>query len=52
LNISIGYYDYHTKEEYVVLEDVEKGIKMGREMIESLGYQKYYKKYKPLRILG
>jgi putative aminopeptidase FrvX len=52
LNISIGYYDYHTKDEYVVLEDVEKGIKMGREMIESLGYEKYYKKYKPLRILG
>jgi hypothetical protein len=25
---------------------------MGREMIESLGYEKYYKKYKPLRILG
>jgi acetylornithine deacetylase/succinyl-diaminopimelate desuccinylase-like protein len=52
VNISIGYYDYHTKDEYVVLEDVEKGIKMGREMIESLGYKKYYKKYKPLRILG
>jgi hypothetical protein len=25
---------------------------MGREMIESLGCEKYYKKYKPLRILG
>lgn len=48
LNISIGYYDYHTPDEYVVLEDVENGIKIGREMIASLGYKKYEKKHIPV----
>jgi putative aminopeptidase FrvX len=48
INISIGYYDYHTANEYVVLEDVEKGIKIGKEMIESLGCDKYEKKHIPV----
>jgi len=39
INISIGYYDYHTKNEYVVVEDVFNGIEMGRKMIEKLGYR-------------
>jgi di/tripeptidase len=43
INFSIGYYDYHTKNEYVVVEDTMNGIEMGRKMIESLGYQKYNK---------
>jgi di/tripeptidase len=42
INFSIGYYDYHTKNEYVVVEDVISGIKTGRELIEKLGY-KFYK---------
>jgi len=37
INFSIGYYDYHTKNEYVVVEDVFNGIKMGEEIINSLG---------------
>ena len=44
INFSIGYYDYHTEDEYVVIEDVFNGIKMGKEMIESLGCKLYYKK--------
>jgi len=44
INFSIGYYDYHTADEYVVIEDVFNGIKMGKEMIESLGCKLYYKK--------
>ena len=47
INFSIGYYDYHTKDEYVVVEDVENGIKMGKQMIELLGYQLYFKKSSP-----
>lgn len=43
INISIGYYDYHSKNEYVVVEDVFNGIKMGKKMIESLGYEKHEK---------
>lgn len=44
INFSIGYYDYHTKHEYVVIEDVENGIKMGKKMIENLGYKLHFKK--------
>ena len=40
-NISIGYYNYHTRNEYVVVEDTYNGIKVGRLMIEELGYEKY-----------
>ena len=41
INISIGYYQYHTKNEYVVIEDVFNGIDMGKKMIQELGYKKY-----------
>ena len=44
INISIGYYNYHTKHEYVVVEDVFNGIDMGRKMIESLGNKLHHKK--------
>lgn len=41
INFSIGYYDYHTANEYVVVEDTFRGMEMGRKMIETLGYRKY-----------
>lgn len=44
INFSIGYYDYHTRDEYVVIEDVFSGIKMGKKMIEDLGYTLHHKK--------
>lgn len=40
-NISIGYYNYHTRNEYVVVDDTYNGIKVGRLMIEKLGYTKH-----------
>lgn len=43
INFSIGYYDYHTENEYVVVEDTMNGVEMGRKIIESLGYKKYFK---------
>ena len=46
INFSIGYYDYHTPNEYVVVEDVFNGINMGRNMIENLGYKLHYKEAK------
>jgi len=46
INFSIGYYDYHTPNEYVVVEDVFNGIEMGKQMIELLGYVKHTKKIK------
>lgn len=45
LNFSIGYYNYHTPNEYVVVEDVENGILMGKEIIEKLGYNLHYKEF-------
>ena len=48
INFSIGYYDYHSKDEYVVVEDVFNGINMGRKMIENLGYKLHYKKSQSL----
>jgi di/tripeptidase len=48
VNFSIGYYDYHTKNEYVVVEDVFNGIEMGRKMIQSLGYKLHFKKAQEL----
>ena len=45
INFSIGYYDYHTRNEYVVIEDTFNGIEMGKKMIESLGYIKHKKKH-------
>ena len=44
INFSIGYYDYHTKNEYVVVEDVYSGISMGKEIINLLGYKLSFKK--------
>jgi len=46
INFSIGYYRYHTPNEYVVIDDVENGIDMGRKMIGELGYNLYYKEAK------
>ena len=48
INISIGYYQYHTPHEYVVVEDVYNGIEVGKKMIEKLGNSKYrFKMEKP-----
>lgn len=41
INISIGYHDYHTSNEYVVVDETNKGIDIGIQMIHSLGNKKY-----------
>lgn len=42
INFSIGYHNYHTKNEYVCVEEVEAGIKAGEELIKSLGNVKHH----------
>jgi tripeptide aminopeptidase len=42
INISIGYYNMHQVDEYVVVEDVYNGIEIGRKFISELGYRKYH----------
>jgi di/tripeptidase len=42
INFSIGYHNYHTKDEYVCVEEVEAGIRSGEELIKSLAKEKYF----------
>jgi acetylornithine deacetylase/succinyl-diaminopimelate desuccinylase-like protein len=46
INFSVGYYDYHTKDEYVVIEDVFNSIELGKELINTLGHCLYEHKIK------
>ena len=41
INFAIGYYQYHTRNEYVVVEDVYNGINTGKKIIEKLGCDLY-----------
>lgn len=52
INFSIGYYDYHTPNEYVVVEDVFNGIKIGKDMISELGYRFYEKTHIDKQVFG
>ena len=48
INISCGYYNYHRPNEYVVIDDVQNALEVGKEMIASLGYKKsLFKELKP-----
>lgn len=41
INISAGYFNYHSPDEYVVISEVEKAIILGEKMITTLGYKRY-----------
>ena len=41
INFAIGYHNYHTANEYVIVDEVYNGIKTGQEIIEKLGNKKY-----------
>lgn len=41
INFSVGYHNYHTKHEYVVVDEVFAGIKTGQKLIQKLGNKKY-----------
>lgn len=45
INFSCGYYNYHTAQEYVVIEDLQTAIHTAHKMIERLGYVKH--EYEP-----
>ena len=42
MNFGSGYYKAHTKDEYILLEDVDAACKLGYELINHLGLSKYY----------
>ena len=41
INISAGYFNYHSPSEYVVVSEVEKAINLGEKMIYELLYELY-----------
>jgi hypothetical protein len=41
-NLPSGYYNWHTNEEYVHIDHVEKGVKIGIEFIDKLGLEKQF----------
>jgi putative aminopeptidase FrvX len=43
INFAVGYYNYHTPNEYVIVEDVFNTLDIGKKMIENLGCKKYTK---------
>ena len=47
LNFAAGYYNYHTKNEYVIIEDVFNALTLGLKVTNILGENKYKYKSKP-----
>jgi len=41
LNFATGYYAYHTSNEYVIIDDVENAIALGKKIVTQLGNKKY-----------
>jgi di/tripeptidase len=41
INFAVGYYNYHTKNEYVVVEDVYNTLEIVKNIIGDLGYKKF-----------
>ena len=41
LNLAAGYYKYHTRNEYVIVSDVQNGYDLGVKLVETLGENKY-----------
>lgn len=40
-NMSCGYYFHHTKDEFVIIDDVFNALNLVKDMIYSLGYERY-----------
>lgn len=47
INMSCGYYNMHTSNEFVCISDVERAILAGKNMVEKLGLKKYEFKQEP-----
>jgi hypothetical protein len=47
INISCGYYNMHTKNEFVCLSDVEDAINTAVALVEEFGYERQTYQYEP-----
>lgn len=50
INMSCGYYNMHTANEFVCIDDVERSIVAGKNMVDSLGLKRYEFKTEPKTI--
>ena len=48
INISCGYYNMHSNQEFISIDDVCRAIEVGKNMVNTLGYKKYEYTYKPI----
>lgn len=48
INMSCGYYNMHTHQEFISIKDVEDAINIGLNMVDVLGLNKYEYTYKPI----
>ena len=48
INMSCGYYNMHSNQEFISIEDVKNAIEAGKNMVKELGYKKYEYVYKPI----
>lgn len=48
INMSCGYYNMHSSQEFISLEDVQKALTAGLNMVDVLGLKKYEYEYKPI----
>jgi putative aminopeptidase FrvX len=48
INMSCGYYNMHSNQEFVSIEDVRCAIEVGKNMVKELGNKKYEYVYKPI----
>jgi hypothetical protein len=51
INFAVGYYNYHTKHEYVIVEDVFNTLDIAKKMINDLGNVKYFEEVKSSKFL-
>ena len=49
INMSCGYYNMHTSNEFVCINDVERAIIAGMNMVKDLGLKKYEFKYEGIK---
>ena len=48
INMSCGYYNMHSNQEFISIDDVKNSIDAGKNMVKVLGYKKYEYTYKPI----
>ena len=51
INISCGYYEMHSPNEFIVLNDVEKAIRTGINLVNEFGYEKQEYAYEPPNLI-